>query len=211
MAEDGSRIFVRLDAGETGPHGSRVNPTAAARSDIWIWTLVGAASHSVIALAVVQSHRAAAPLPPPDAKRALAVSLPSLDGPARPLPQGKVTLIDFWATWCGPCKYSMPRVQKLYSEYKSKGMELYSVDTDDPGPNRDPSVREFLMQYQLTFPVQLDDGTATEAFSIASLPTMVLLDKKGQVVWQDVGALTSSHEEELRAKLDAALSPAGAP
>jgi thiol-disulfide isomerase/thioredoxin len=205
MESGDSRVFVRLDGAGSGPHGSRVNQEAAARSDMWIWALVGVSTLSVVALAIVQSRRASAPLPQIEAKQAFSVTLPALDGPARPLPQGKVTLVDFWATWCGPCKYSMPRVQKLYTEYQKRGMELYSVDTDDPGPNRDPSVREFLMQYQLTFPVVLDDGTATQAFSIASLPTMVLLDKKGQVIWQDIGALTQSHETELRSKLEMAL------
>jgi len=175
-----------------------------ARSDAWIWALVGVSTLSVVALAVVQSRRSPVPAVRLEAKQ-LSVTLPALDGGTRALPQGKVTLVDFWATWCGPCKFSMPRVQKLYTEYKQRGLELYSVDTDDASPDRDPTVREFLMQNGLTFPVVLDDGSATDAFRIASLPTMVLLDRQGQVVWQDVGALTQPREAELRSKIDQAL------
>ena len=133
------------------------------------------------------------------------MKLPLLDGGTKALPAGQVTLVDFWATWCAPCRASMPRVQKLFEEYRGKGFELYSVDTDDPGPGRDPQVREFLLQNRLSFPVVLDDGSATTAFSIASLPTMLLLDRKGSVVWRHIGTLTASREEDLRTEIDRAL------
>ena len=99
----------------------------------------------------------------------------------------------------------MPRVQRLYSEYKPSGVELYSVDTDDESPERASQVSEFLMQNGLTFPVVLDDGTAERAFSIASLPTMLLLDRQGRVVWSHIGALNASRESDLRTALTDAL------
>ena len=99
----------------------------------------------------------------------------------------------------------MPRVQKLWREYQNRGVELYSVDTDDPSADRDAQVREFLLQNGLGFPVVLDDGRATEAFSVASLPTLVLLDKQGHVAWSHVGALNSAREVELRSALDRTL------
>ena len=173
------------------------------RSDTFIWVLVGLATLSVVALAVVQGRRPAPQLegkaPPPG------VTLPGLDGGKKPLPKGKVTLVDFWATWCEPCRVSMPRVQEIWKKYHPAGLELYSVDTDDDNPNRDPEVREFLMKNSLNFPVVLDDGSASKAFSVASLPTMVLLDKKGKVIWTDVGQLTKSREKELVATIEKAL------
>src|SRR5437763_1875672 len=123
-------------------------------------------------------------------KAAPAVALPLLGGGKTALPQGKVTVVDFWATWCAPCRYSMPRLQSLWSEYRPRGVELYSVDTDDPGPDREALVREFLLREKLSFPVALDDGTAAEAFRVASLPTMLLVDRTGTVVWSHVGAFT---------------------
>ena len=174
----------------------------AQRSDAWIWALVVAASCSVIALAVVQGRRPASQLA---GKPAPAVALPLLGGGRSAIHAGKVTLVDFWATWCAPCRASMPRVQKLYTEYKQNGVELYSVDTDDESPDREPQVREFLLQNGLTFPVVLDDGTAERAFAIASLPTMLLLDREGKVAWSHVGALTSAREGDLRTALNRAL------
>ena len=172
------------------------------RSDAWIWALVVAATSGVVALAVVQGNRQDTAM---SGKPAPAVALPLLGGGQSAIQRGKVTMIDFWATWCAPCRASMPRVQKVWQEYKPSGVELFSVDTDDPSPDRESQVSEFLMSNRLTFPVVLDDGTAERAYAIANLPTMLLLDKEGRVVWSHVGALTSTRENELRLALNHAL------
>jgi thiol-disulfide isomerase/thioredoxin len=176
----------------------------ARRSDLWIWGLVVLATASVVALAIVQGNQ---PPPAAPAGSAPAITLPLLGGGRAALPQGKVTVVDFWATWCAPCRISMPRVQRLWSEYRRRGVELYSVDTDEAAPDRDALVREFLQENQLTFPVVLDDGSASRAFSVASLPTMMVLDRAGRVAWSHIGSLTPSHERDLRAALDRALAP----
>lgn len=176
----------------------------AQRSEAWVGALVILAVGSVIALAVVQS-RQPSKREPPGPVSARQVALPLLGGGKAALPQGKVTLVDFWATWCAPCRVSMPRLQRVWQEYRPSGVEIYSVDTDDPGPAREPQVREFLLQNRLDFPVVLDDGEASRAFSVASLPTLMLLDKQGKVAWSHVGALTGSLETDLRAALDRAL------
>lgn len=174
----------------------------AQRSDAWIWTLVVAATCSVIALAVVQGQK---PQSQMTGKPAPELALPLLGGGKAKLAAGKVTMVDFWATWCAPCRASMPRVQKLWQEYKPSGVEIYSVDTDDESADRAAQVSEFLLQNGLSFPVVLDDGTAERAFSVASLPTMVLLDRQGKVVWSHIGALTESRESELRLAINHAL------
>jgi thiol-disulfide isomerase/thioredoxin len=173
------------------------------RSDLWIWALVAVATASVVAVAVVQANRGGNHLA---GKPAPALSLPLLGGGKASLPQGKVTVVDFWATWCAPCRSSMPRLQSLWAEYRQKGLELYSVDTDDPAPDRDAQVRAFLSSNGLSFPVALDDGTASEAFRVGSLPTMLLLDRSGRVVWSHVGTFTAPRERDLRAAVERALS-----
>ena len=171
----------------------------AQRSDAWIWALVIAATGGVVALAVMQGNRSESRLA---GKPAPEVALPLLGGGKSAIQHGKVTMVDFWATWCAPCRASMPRVQKVWQEYKPNGVELYSVDTDDPSPDRESQVSEFLLQNRLTFPVVLDDGTASQAFAIASLPTMLLLDRQGKIIWSHVGALSDRRESDLRAALD---------
>ena len=172
-------------------------------SEFWIWALVVAATASVVALAVMQGNRAVPAVLP--SQRAPSVVLPVLGGGKAALLQGKVTLVDFWATWCAPCRFSMPRVQKLWMEYKPRGLELYSIDTDDPAPDREDRIRAFLTENGLKFPVAIDDGTAEEAFAVSRLPTMLLLDRTGRVTWSHVGALTHSGEQDLRAAMDRAL------
>jgi thiol-disulfide isomerase/thioredoxin len=175
----------------------------APRSDGWIWALVIAATCSLVALTVVEVRRP--PRPALAGKSAPDLSLPLLGGGNSSILKDKITMVDFWATWCAPCRASMPRLQKLWKEYQSSGVEIYSVDTDDPSLDREAQVREFLLQNGLTFPVVLDDGSASQAFSISSLPTLVLLDRQGKVVWSHVGALTPSRETALRTALNHAL------
>ncbi|HYS07753.1 MAG TPA: TlpA disulfide reductase family protein [Myxococcales bacterium] len=174
-------------------------------SELWIWALVLAAIGSVVALSVSQARR---PVPAVSLKRAPQVTLPLLGGGTAALPEGKVTLVDFWATWCAPCRVSMPRLQRLWNEYQPRGVELYSVDTDDTAPDRDAQLRAFLDQHALKFPVVIDDGTASDAFSISRLPTLVLLDRTGSVVWSRIGLLTPEHERDLRDALERAIGAA---
>jgi thiol-disulfide isomerase/thioredoxin len=181
----------------------------AGSSDRWMWMVVLGATALVVGLAVLKGENRAGGSGAAGAVAAPRVSLPLLDGKGSASPQpGKVTVVDFWATWCGPCKVSMPRVQQLYTEYKPRGVDLYSVDTDEPGPDREPQVREFLLQRGLTFPVVVDDEakSGSAAFAVESLPTMFLLDKGGKIVWTHVGALTSAHDTELRQAIDSALA-----
>ena len=134
------------------------------------------------------------------------VSLPLLGGGMSGIAAGKVTMVDFWATWCAPCRASMPRLQTLWQEYSPKGVALYSVDTDDETPNREPAVQEFLLVNRLSFPVVLDDGSASQAFKVSNLPTLLVVGKDGRVTWRRVGALSSSDERDLRFALDEALA-----
>ena len=182
-------------------------PPAPSRTvDRFLWGVVAVAAAAVVAVAI---GRGLVP-PAPTAASPEAISLPLLDGKGRAsIGKGRVTVVDFWATWCAPCRVSMPRIQEVWREYAPRGVDLYSVDTDDPGADREAQVKEFLLSNGLTFPVVLDDGTASKAFSVAALPTMLVLDRDARVVWNHTGALTSSGEKELRGVLDRALT--GAP
>lgn len=188
----------------SGPMASGPSRTA----DHFLWGLVVVAAAAVVVVAIARGRAR----PSPGAGGAPeAISLPLLDGKGHAsIEKGRVTVVDFWATWCAPCRVSMPRIQEVWREYASRGVDLYSVDTDDPGADREAQVKEFLLRNGLTFPVVLDDGTASSAFSIAVLPTMVVLDRDAQVVWQHSGALTSAGEKELRGVLDRALASSAA-
>jgi thiol-disulfide isomerase/thioredoxin len=171
--------------------------------DRFLWVVVAVAATAVLAVAISRGRSHG----PAEKRAAAAVSLPLLDGKGRAsIAPGRVTMVDFWATWCAPCRVSMPRVQTVWHEYRPRGVDLYSVDTDDPGAEREMQVHEFLRSNGLDFPVVLDDGTASSAFAVAVLPTMLVVDRDGRVVWTHVGLLNGSGERELREVLDSALA-----
>src|SRR3989454_7649638 len=180
-------------------------PAGPSRSaDRLLWGLVALAAAAVVVVAIARGRSSRGPK---EGAAAAVVSLPLLDGKGRAsIEKGRVTVVDFWATWCAPCRVSMPRIQTVWREYGPRGVDLYSVDTDDPGADREAQVKEFLLKNGLEFPVVLDDGTASSAFSVAVLPTMLVLDRDAKVVWNHAGALTRADEEDLRGVLDRILS-----
>ena len=175
-----------------------------------IWGAVALAAASVIVLAIAHQRKPAEGAAT-FASVAPSLTLPLVDGSGKAsITKGRVTVVDFWATWCAPCRVSMPRVQSVWKEYRPKGVDLYSVDTDDPGAGREAEVREFLQENKLEFPVVLDDGSASSAFSVAGLPTMVVVGRDGNVLWNHIGALTAGGERQLRDVLDRALATTAA-
>ena len=90
--------------------------------------------------------------------------------------QGEVVLIDFWATWCGPCLRALPGVERVYRAYHDQGFEVISINTDDPG-----KARELADSMQLSFALVVDEGTVAERYGVTSIPHLVLIDRQGVV------------------------------
>ena len=97
--------------------------------------------------------------------------------------QGKVVLIDFWASWCGPCKAELPRVKKMFDEYHSKGLEIVGISND----YNVADLKKFIAQAQMPWPELFDEKAAadheynsiTQNQKIDGIPVMYLIDKKG--------------------------------
>jgi len=100
--------------------------------------------------------------------------------------RGKVVLINFWATWCGPCKAEMPSMEDLYRNYKRDDFEILAVSVDTVTDNR---VRDFVQRYGFTFPVLLDNQfTVNQVYEARVLPTSILIDRKGIIRERILGA-----------------------
>jgi cytochrome c biogenesis protein CcmG/thiol:disulfide interchange protein DsbE len=151
---------------------------------------------------------------PLQGKMAPAFALNDLNGNRVPLSsyRGKALLINFWATWCAPCKIETPWIIELRNKYASQGFEVIGVDTegDDLRPGdkvgwakAKEAANKFVAREKIPYPVLLDgDSIATPYGGLDELPTSFFVDRKGDVVAAQVG-LTS--ESDLEAKIKKAL------
>lgn len=133
-----------------------------------------------------------------------AVTVTALNGQAINLSQtqGKVVLVDFWATSCPGCVEEMPLLVRTYERYKDKGVELVAVAMNYDKP---AYVANFVTRYQLPFTVAIDtSGAAAKAFGNVQLtPTSFIINRKGKIVAQKIGNWTAA---ELNRALDQALA-----
>lgn len=119
-------------------------------------------------------------------------TLPDLDGKSFKLADhaGKVVVLDFWGTWCGPCRQELPVFQMMYQKYKDKGVVFYGVNWERAAPGADPrqGVRDYMAKNSLDFPVVTDyDRVAQTAYEIEAFPTVFLIDKSGKIRYRNVG------------------------
>ena len=121
--------------------------------------------------------------------------------------KGKVYLIDFWATWCGPCKAAMPTMQRLHNKYKGKGFTVIGANILENGGDKPSVAGKFKAAAKLTY-VFAKDTPDTEKFAnklqIQGIPTFLLIDKKGVIREVQVG-FSPTHEADLAKKIEALL------
>lgn len=97
---------------------------------------------------------------------------------------GKVVMLNFWASWCGPCKAEMPSMEELYKEYRESGFEIVAVNLQESKA----TVEKFRDDYGLTFPILLDQvGSAGAIYGARSIPTSYFIDRNGNVISMTVG------------------------
>jgi peroxiredoxin len=112
---------------------------------------------------------------------------PDLDGKIIRLSdyRGKVVLVNVWATWCAPCVYEMPSMEKLYKEFKGQNFEILAVSIDAVG---DEAVAPFMKKYKLTFPVLLDpEGSIKTLYGVTGIPETFIIDGAGMVMGKIIG------------------------
>jgi thiol-disulfide isomerase/thioredoxin len=121
--------------------------------------------------------------------------------------KGKVYLMDFWATWCGPCKAAMPTMQKLHNKYKSKGFMVIGTNILERGGDKTIIAGKFQKAAKLNYVFAKNTPEAeklADALKIQGIPTFLLVDKSGTVRHVEVG-FSPSHEAELAKKIEALL------
>lgn len=126
----------------------------------------------------------------------------NLDGSKFELAGGKVVLLNVWATWCGPCRYEIPELQRIHDAYSRRGFEVVGVSVDESGAE---AVKQFVDEQKMRYPVALDpQGQLANLLQTSVLPTSVLVDRDGKIVWKKYGAILEN-DEELKEAIEKAL------
>jgi len=139
-----------------------------------------------------------------EGKPAPAFSLKGMDDKAVSLKdlKGKVVVMDLWATWCPPCRASLPHLDKLYEETKDKGVLIYAVNVQEDKED----VAAFIKQTNLKTPVLLDaDGGVSQAYKASGIPQTVVIGKDGTVKKVIVGFGGEPTAQELKQAVDKAM------
>ena len=105
----------------------------------------------------------------------------------------KLTLIDFWATWCKPCLKAIPELNKIYDVYKSKGVEIIGINCD--GPRSTAKVAPLSKSLQIKYPVLLDiNAEIMNDLGLQAYPTLLFVNPDGKIVWTHEGYVTGDAE-----------------
>ena len=126
---------------------------------------------------------------PADATALLAMSLPDSSGRPQPLAQwqGKVLVVNFWATWCAPCRDEMPDLVRAQKEYGPKGLQIVGIAADDAG-----KVQQFAKEIELNYPALIGGYAAIDLSkdlgnNLVALPFTLVLDRHGKVAYTHLG------------------------
>lgn len=166
--------------------------------------LIGAAVVGAAALAggivLYQRGETAAPR---DGSAVLALVLPDVDGRQQPLSQwrGKVLVVNFWATWCAPCREEMPEFVAAQARDGPKGVQFVGIAVDDPD-----KVRAFAQEVKLNYPALIGGYGAIELSKtlgneLAALPFTIVVDREGRVAHTQLGPLKRSALDGLLSRL----------
>ena len=114
----------------------------------------------------------------------LAINLPTVKGDSITLAslKGKVVLLDFWASWCGPCRTANRHLVKLYAKYKPQGFEIFSVSVDDDRKSWERAIQKDKITWLQVIDPRNWGAQSAINWGISQLPTTFLIDKKGDVV-----------------------------
>jgi thiol-disulfide isomerase/thioredoxin len=135
-------------------------------------------------------------------KDASSFTLASVNGGSKmAIEKGKVTIVDFWATWCEPCKKSFPKYQELYVKYKASGLEILAVSVDD----EKREIPDFVKTYGAKFPVGWDEGhKLADCYKPPNMPSAYVVDKNGVVKFVHNG-YHEGEEKELEKEIKSLL------
>lgn len=117
--------------------------------------------------------------------------------------RGKVVLIEFWATWCPPCRESIPAMNEIYKRYNEKGLVILGISVDK-GQNVAEDLRAFVREYSILYPVLIDSKNINNLYGVYSIPTTFLIDKDRKVILKNIG-FSPELEDKLSKEIERLL------
>ena len=103
--------------------------------------------------------------------------------------RGHPVVIDFWATWCAPCRHQIPELKKLYEKYhRSRGLEVLGIACDTVQGEGVRSVRPFVEEFDINYPILLAESEVLDSFRVEALPTTLFLGSDGSILGRVLGA-----------------------
>ena len=134
-----------------------------------------------------------------DGSKFIDFTVPALDGKqvklADVVAKNKITMVDFWASWCGPCRMEMPNVVEGYKQFPNKGLEIVGVSLDESKEDWETAVKDMGMNWIQTSDLKGWECEAARLYGVRGIPACVLINQKGEIVGRDLRA------EELHARL----------
>jgi|UniRef100_A0A7C3UXI4 thiol-disulfide isomerase/thioredoxin len=129
-------------------------------------------------------------------------TLPTLTGENVTLSKlkGRIILLDFWATWCPPCRLAIPELSKIYEEYKNKNLIVLGIGLDEK-----TSLLKAQEELKIPYPILIGSDDVAKRYKIEAIPTLLLIDKKGQTQLRKVG-FSEEGMKEIRAKIEELIS-----
>jgi len=115
--------------------------------------------------------------------------------------RGKVVILNFWATWCPPCRTEMPSMETLYRRFNAQGLEILAVDIGEDAS----TVQQFIRSGGYTFPVMLDSSSRVSSiYGIEAIPTSFIIDREGKIIGRVIGSIMWDNQRVITA-IDALL------
>jgi cytochrome c biogenesis protein CcmG/thiol:disulfide interchange protein DsbE len=105
---------------------------------------------------------------------------------------GDIVVLNFWATWCPPCRAEIPDFIEVYSDYRDKGVQFIGVSSED-----ERTLRGFVNDFGINYPILVDTSNIGGAWDIRAIPTTFILDRSGKILFKNVGMMTKSQLEAV--------------